>query len=67
MKSIVFSEYIGEVEARKARLRASAVRLPTDDELRNSGRNRTPEKCELLRRCDERAIAAGKKSIRQSY
>ncbi len=67
MKSIVLYEYIRQVEARKVELRASGVRLPPDDEMRNSGRNRTPEKRELLRRCDERAIAAGKKPIRQNY
>lgn len=67
MKRILLSEFIRQVEARKVELRASDVRLPPDDELRNSGRDRTPEKRELLRRCDERAIAAGKKPIRQNY
>ncbi len=35
--------------------------------MRNKGFNRTPEKRELLRRAEERAVAAGRKPILAHY
>lgn len=62
-----FEVFAAEIRARKARLRAAGVRLPSDEEMRNTGRRRTTEKRALLERADERAKAAGREPVDQSY
>jgi hypothetical protein len=66
MKTIKMADHFRRVEARKAVL-AAAGKLRSDDELRNSGLNRTEEKREFLRRIDERAKAAGQTPIKSNY
>lgn len=67
MKTIGIETHLRQVAARKAMLRAAGVEVPDDAALRNSGRRRTPEKRELLRRADQRAAEAGLAPIRQDY
>lgn len=61
------NEYLEWVRARKRELETAGVRLPTDEEMRNKGTRRTPEKREFLRRCDERARAAGIPPVKHYY
>jgi hypothetical protein len=65
-KSITFAEHRAFVVKRKAEL--GIIDSPERTEaLRNKGLNRTPEKRELLRRAQERAIAAGVKPIKAYF
>jgi hypothetical protein len=66
VKTVKLSKYLEWAEARRAELAAEGL-LPSDEDLRNRGLNRTPEKRELLRRIDERARAAGKTPIKSYY
>ena len=64
--SISLAELWAFVDQRKAEL--GIVDTPERTEaLRNKGLNRTPEKRELLRRAQERAIAAGVKPIKAYF
>jgi hypothetical protein len=64
--SISLTELWAFVDQRKAEL--GIVDTPERTEaLRNKGLNRTPEKRELLRRAQERAIAAGVKPIKAYF
>ncbi len=59
-------DFLARIEARKAAL--GIVETPERAEaLRNKGENRTPEKRELLRRCAERARAAGRDPVPAYY
>jgi len=60
------AEYMEWAEARRAELAAEGL-LPSDEQLRNPGTNRTPEKGEFLRRIEARAIAAGKTPLKSFY
>jgi hypothetical protein len=48
-----------EVQRRRAALADQGVILPTDEQLRNKGGRRTPEKEQLLIQMTESALAAG--------
>lgn len=59
-------DFLARIEARKAAL--GIIETPERAEsLRNKGRERTPEKQELLRRCAERARAAGRDPVPAHY
>ncbi len=66
MKTVNLTEYLRWAETRRAELAAAGL-LPSDEQLRNSGLNRTEEKREFLRRIDERAKAAGQTPIKSNY
>ncbi len=55
-------DLIAWTEARKAAL-GMAEDAATIEVMRNKGRNRTPEKRELLRRAEDRARAAGREPV----
>jgi hypothetical protein len=59
-------DYLARIDARKKALGMTDTRAEVEA-LRNSGLNRTPEKRELLRRMEQRAIAAGVKSVPAHY
>lgn len=61
-----FQKLIDSIARRRAKLKAAGVRLPTDDELRNDGSGRSPEKREFLRQIDERAVEAGIEPVKQN-
>ena len=48
-----------EIQNRRKALVEQGVALPTDEQLRNKGGRRTPEKRQLLQRMTESAQAAG--------
>jgi hypothetical protein len=48
-----------EIQNRRKALVEQGVVLPTDEQLRNKGGRRTPEKQQLLQRMTEAAQAAG--------
>jgi hypothetical protein len=64
--SISFADFCAFVAQRKAEL--GIIDTPERTEaLRNKGLDRTPEKRELLRRAQERAIEAGIKPIKSYF
>lgn len=57
-------------EERAAQIRqklAEGVVVPSADEMRNSGRRRTPEKREMLRRLEELAKERGQTPWKANY
>lgn len=48
-----------EIQGRRKALADEGVVLPTDEQMRNRGGRRTPEKEQLLIRMTESALAAG--------
>lgn len=58
--------FLAAVEARKASLGMSDTPAATEA-MRNKGACRTPEKRELLRRVEARAIAAGREPVVSYY
>jgi hypothetical protein len=65
---ITLTDLRAHVRQRKAELGLSIVDTPERTEaLRNKGLNRTSEKRELLRRSQERAIAAGVQPIKAYF
>jgi hypothetical protein len=66
MITIRLEDLLARIDARKKAL--GMTDSPAEVEaLRNRGLNRTPEKRELLRRMEQRAIAAGVKPIPAHY
>jgi hypothetical protein len=66
MMTIRLEDLLARIEARKKAL--GMTDTPAEVEaLRNSGLNRTPEKRELLRRMEQRAIEAGVKPVPAHY
>ena len=63
---ITLQKLLAGVQARKAAL-GMANTPESVEALRNKGANRTPEKWELLRRCAERARAAGRDPVPAHY
>jgi len=66
VKTVKLSDHLEWVEARKAKLAAAGL-MPSDEELRNKGLNRTEAKRDLLRRVEARAKAAGFPLIKSCY
>ena len=66
MRTVDLVVWLTRVRARKAELGIvdTAERV---ERLRNKGGNRTPEKRELMRRTDERALASGQVPVRSHY
>ena len=59
-------DFLARVEARKAALGMSDMPAATEA-MRNKGARRTPEKRELLRRVEARAVAAGRRPVISYY
>ncbi len=66
MKCYDLIEYLAMQKARKAALGIMQNEAEIDA-MRNKGASRTQGKCDLLRRADERAVAAGQLSIKSYY
>lgn len=67
-KSIAITDLRAFVRQRKAELGLDLIDSPERTEaLRNKGLNRTPEKRELLRRSQDRAIAAGVSPVKSYF
>ena len=63
---MTLDQFLADIEARKAAL--GITDTPEEVEaMRNKGGRRTPEKRELLRRVEERAHAAGVKTLKSYY
>lgn len=59
---LTLEELLAAIEARKAALGLRDT-PDTTEALRNKGAGRTPEKRELLKRAENRALAAGRKPV----
>jgi hypothetical protein len=67
-RTISLLDLWASIDQRKAELGLDLIDSPERTEaLRNKGMNRTPEKRELLRRSQERAIAAGVQPVKSYF
>lgn len=66
MKTITLADFANQIEAKKLEI-GMIDDAETTEVLRNKGTNRTPQKRALLKRIEERALAAGRKPTRSYY
>ena len=66
MVTISMADFTAQIEARKREI-GMVDDSATTEAMRNKGTNRTPQKRVLLARIEERAIAAGRKTVRSYY